>query len=76
MNSDHGTGDSRSFVSSSPDASPPAPAAEPAHDDMPSPTDAHLGAVDSETTLVVPPMRGSDDAEDDLIDPDDEITPG
>ena len=43
--------------------------------------DAHFGAVDGETTPILPPMHGytdsaSDGTSGDEIDPVDEITPG
>lgn len=43
---------------------------------------AHMGAVDTEVTPVMPPMSGpddlvgSEDVDDDLVDPAAEITPG
>jgi len=48
------------------------------HDQAP---DAHFGAVDGETSPILPPMHGSTDSTsdgtpDNQIDPVDEITPG
>ena len=45
-------------------------------------TSSHLGAVDTEVTPNMPPVRGADDlvspgpGADELVDPADEITPG
>ena len=45
-------------------------------------TGDHFGAVDSETTPIMPPVRGpadlvtGDEPGDDIVDPADEITPG
>jgi hypothetical protein len=72
MTSDHETGDPRSSNASSQDTSS-ATIEERAQDDAPAASDAHLGAVDGETSAIVPPMRESSNAE---IDPADEITPG
>lgn len=47
-------------------------------DVKPEDASAHLGAVEGETSAVIPPMHSStsNDATDDTIDPVDEITPG
>ncbi len=68
----HPTDSDTHRVSDTHEQSHAAPAVQ--HDTEPETASAHLGAVEGETTPIIPPMH--DSSSDDAIDPTDEITPG